>query len=68
MPTGYSDLDASVLEWEQRVSDAVEQDSEIVGYVRQLEEEADRAEASDLPSGDDLAAEFQKFLREQRDE
>ena len=66
--TGYSDLDASVLEWEQRVSDAVEQDSEIVGYVRQLEEEADRAEASDLPSGDDLAAEFQKFLREQRDE
>ena len=63
VPTGYSDLDASVLEWEQRVSDAVEQDSEIVGYVRQLEEEADRAEASDLPSGDDLAAEFQKFLR-----
>ena len=68
VPTGYSDLDASVLEWEQRVSDAVEQDSEIVGYVRQLEEEAYRAEASDLPSGDDLAAEFQKFLREQRDE
>ena len=68
VPTGYTDLDASVLEWEQRVSDAVEQDSEIVGYVRQLEEEADRAEASDLPSGDDLAAEFQKFLREQRDE
>ena len=54
-------FDASVLEWEQRVSDAVEQDSEIVGYVRQLEEEADRAEASDLPSGDDLAAEFQNF-------
>ena len=66
--TEYADLDASVLEWEQRVSDAVEQDPEIIGYVRQLEEEADRAEATDLPSGDDLAAEFQKFLREERDD
>ena len=36
--------------------------------ARQLEEEADRAEATDLPSGDDLAAEFQKFLREERDD
>ena len=50
------------------MSDAVEQDPEIIGYVRQLEEEADRAEATDLPSGDDLAAEFQKFLREERDD
>ena len=50
------------------MSDAVEQDSEIVGYVRQLEEEVDRAVPTDLPSGDDLAAEFQKFLRDQRDE
>ena len=66
--TEYADLDASVLDWEQRVSDAVEQDPEIIGYVRQLEEEADRAEATDLPSGDDLAAEFQKFLREERDD
>ena len=68
MRTEFADLDASVLEWEQRVSDAVEQDPEIIGYVRQLEEEADRAEATDLPSGDDLAAEFQKFLREERDD
>ena len=68
VPTGYRDLDHSVLEWEQRVSDAVEQDSEIIGYVRQLEEEVDRALPTDLPSGDDLAAEFQKFLRDQRDE
>ena len=66
--TEYADLDASVLEWEQRVREAVEQDPEIIGYVRQLEEEADRAEATDLPSGDDLAAEFQKFLREERDD
>ena len=66
--TEYADLDASVLEWEQRVSDAVEQDPEIIGYVRQLDEEADRAEATDLRSGDELAAEVQKFLREERDD
>ena len=66
--TSYRDLDASVVEWEERVSSAVEDDPEVVAYVRQLEEEADRAAADDLPSGDDIAEEFQRFLREQRDE
>ncbi|HAN07899.1 MAG TPA: carboxylate--amine ligase [Acidimicrobiaceae bacterium] len=66
--TGYNDLDVSSLEWEERVADAVSQDPEIMDYVRQLEEEVERASETDLPSGDDLAAEFQKFLREQRDE
>ena len=41
---------------------------EVLFLVRQLEEEADRADETDLPSGDDLAAEFQKFLREERDD
>jgi proteasome assembly chaperone (PAC2) family protein len=68
IPTGYSDLDPSVLEWEERVSGAVSDDPEVRGYVEQLEREADRASEDDLPTGDDLAAEFQKFLREQRDD
>ena len=66
--TQYSDLDSSVLEWEERVTSAVADDPEVVAYVRQLEEEADRAVADDLPSGDDIAAEFQRFLREQRED
>lgn len=65
--TGYTELDSSVVEWEQRVSEAVSEDPEVVNYVRQLEEEADRAAEQDLPSGDDLAEQFQQFLREQRD-
>ena len=66
VPTGYQDLDSSVDAWEQRVNEAVERDPEIVAYIRQLEAEADRSESENLPSGDDLAQEFQKFLAEQR--
>ncbi len=57
------DLDAAVLEWEERVSGAVGADDEVLEYVQRLEEEADRDASSNLPSGDDLAAEFQRFLR-----
>lgn len=63
--TGYRELDDSVQMWEQRVNEAVERDPEIVAYIRQLEAEADRSAEENLPSGDDLALEFQKFLAEQ---
>jgi proteasome assembly chaperone (PAC2) family protein len=63
--TGWPELDRAVEEWEERVTAAVAGDAEVVDYVRQLEEEVDRRAVEDLPSGDDLAAEFQRFLREQ---
>ncbi len=62
--TEYQGLDVQAREWEERVSEAVADDPEVVAYVRQLEEEADRAAEADLPSGDDIAEEFQRFLRE----
>ncbi len=65
VPTGYRELDSNVQTWEQRVNEAVARDPEIVSYIRQLEEEADRAEREQLPSGEDIALEFQKFLAEQ---
>ena len=65
--TCYDDLDAGVLEWEERVTMVVSDDDEIGEYVRQLEEEIDNAAEEDLPSGDDLAAELERFLRD-RDE
>ncbi|WP_419551415.1 PAC2 family protein [Candidatus Poriferisodalis sp.] len=64
--TGYSELDSSVQAWEQRVNEAVARDPEIVSYIQQLEAEADRTAEENLPSGDDLAQEFQRFLAEQR--
>lgn len=68
VPTGHADLETSVIEWEERVSEAVSHDPEVNSYVTQLEREADRVAEEQLPTGDDLAAEFQKFLKEQRDD
>jgi proteasome assembly chaperone (PAC2) family protein len=63
-------LDLSELEragdvYERQVSEAVSADEETEAYVRELENRADRLEdEADLPSGDTLAAELSRFLRE----
>jgi len=62
--TGYADLDDAAAEWQRHVEAAVSVDSEISEYVRRLESDADETDEM-LPSGDDLAAEFEAFLREQ---
>jgi len=47
------------------VSAAVASDPETAAYVEQLEERADTLQAEeDLPSGESLAAELTRFLRE----
>jgi proteasome assembly chaperone (PAC2) family protein len=49
----------------RQVSEAVSSDEETDTYVRELERRADQLEAeADLPSGDTLAAELTRFLRE----
>ena len=63
--TGFTRLDRSASEWEQRVNDAANEDDEVSSYVRKLERGYDEAEP--LPSGDDIASELEAFLREQRD-
>ena len=48
----------------------VASDDDVSAYVQQLEErgdEDDELEEADLPSGDALAAELERFLREQGD-
>ena len=40
-------------------------DDEVSAYVRRLEHQADARMQQRLPTGDDLAAEFERFLREQ---
>ena len=62
--TGYADLDAEVTEWTSRVDQAVLADDESREYVEQLERQVDTDEEL-LPTGDDLAAELELFLREQ---
>lgn len=50
--------------YQEQVSAAVAADEETARYVLQLEEQADALEEADLPSGDALAAELSRFLRE----
>ena len=48
----------------EQVSRAVATDADTQAYVEDLESRADELEESDLPSGDALAAELTRFLRE----
>jgi len=61
-----SELETAAVEYDRQVSRAVELDPEVQAFVERLERAADE-EADDpgnLPSGDVLAREFQRFLRQ----
>jgi proteasome assembly chaperone (PAC2) family protein len=65
-----ADLDTSELEvaanaYVEQVSEAVATDEDTQAYVEELEQRADEApDEVDIPSGDALAAELSRFLRE----
>ena len=59
------ELEEAARSYEEQVSEAVASDEETAAYVEELERRADQLEeATELPSGDALAAELTKFLRE----
>lgn len=63
------DLQRASVSYEERVSEMVASDEDVQAYVQLLESRADEREAEpisaeELPSGDALAAELEKFLRE----
>ena len=61
-----SELDEAADAYAQQVSEAVASDEETAAYVQELERRVDElAEEKDLPSGDALAAELTRYLREQ---
>ena len=60
-----TELDEAADAYAQQVSEAVASDAETAAYVEELERRSDElAEEEDLPSGDALAAELTRFLRE----
>jgi predicted ATP-grasp superfamily ATP-dependent carboligase len=60
-----SELDEAERTYVEQVSDAVAADAETAAYVEELEQRADALhESADLPSGDTLAAELTRYLRE----
>ena len=60
-----SDLDEASEAYAEQVSEAVAADSDTAAYVEELEQRADELEReADIPSGDALAAELSRYLRE----
>jgi predicted ATP-grasp superfamily ATP-dependent carboligase len=60
-----AELDEAADAYAQQVSEAVAADEETQSYVQDLERRVDElSEEDDLPSGDALAAELTRFLRE----
>ena len=52
----------------EQVSEAVAGDAETAAYVEELEQRSDSIDPADLPSGDALAAELTRYLRERDDD
>ena len=65
-----TELDRAAETYEEQVSQAVASDEETASYVEELERRADEIEIdeTDLPSGDSLAAELTRYLRERDEE
>jgi len=61
--TGHADFNAAALEWRTKVDAAVDSDDEMREYVARLERHIDNS-ADLIPSGDELAAQLQAWLRE----
>jgi PAC2 family protein len=65
-----SSLERGAAAYQEQISAAVSQDSDLSSYVRMLEERFDSqaGQEKNLPSGDELARELESFLRDQRRE
>ena len=67
VPTGHAMLAEDAMRWRSLHDEAVAEDDQAAPYVMMLEHDYDRRMEAAMPSGDDLAAELEKFLRDQRD-
>jgi hypothetical protein len=74
LPAFFPELEEEAHDFDTRVAEAIAQDPKIAAHVRQLERQEDTSEQRPLleqsgsVSGEDLAAEFERFLRQQRRE
>jgi len=65
-----ADLQTRALDYERQVSEIVASDEDVAAYVQRLESSADQDDMADmeLPSAESLAAEVERFLRDERRE
>jgi proteasome assembly chaperone (PAC2) family protein len=63
------ELEQASAEYSEQVSEAVSTDAETASYVEELERRVDMLEAAEeLPSGESLAAELTRYLREREEQ
>lgn len=65
-PRPTRDLEMAASEYALRVASAIADDPDMAGYVEQLERQADAED--DASTGERLAADFERYLREQGEE
>jgi len=63
-PIDVAELEEASARYAEQVSEAVAADAETAAYVEELEQRVDEIGEEDIPSGDTLAAELTRFLRE----
>jgi proteasome assembly chaperone (PAC2) family protein len=68
VPTDHQGLTEEIVRWQELHDAAVAGDPQAVAYVAMLEKRHDALVESTLPTGDDLAAELEEFLRGRRDD
>jgi predicted ATP-grasp superfamily ATP-dependent carboligase len=69
IPVDMEALTRAGATWESQISSTIEENAELSAYVHQLEATAsERGGLAEIPTGDSLAAELERFLREQRGE
>lgn len=67
VPTRHADLADEIARWRELHDSAVGSDPAAQAYVRALERDFDLLAEASIPSADDLASEFEAFLRSHRD-
>jgi len=68
IPTEHQQLVDEISRWQELHDAAVEGDAQASAYVTMLEHSHDQRTESQMPSGEDLAAELEEFLRDQGDD
>jgi proteasome assembly chaperone (PAC2) family protein len=64
LPIDLTELEAMVEGYTTHVTEAVSSDEDAVAYVDELEQRVDLIDETDVPSGESIAAELTRFLRE----
>lgn len=65
IPTDHANLQAEISRWQELHDAAVNSDAQASAYVSMLERRHDQIAEGTMPTGDDLAAELEEFLRGQ---